>query len=57
MGSTRSSSGVSSSESERIRSRLRGKLRDVKIRIPQGDEDAESAKRRKKNESKKESVS
>lgn len=35
MGSTRNTSGVSSSQSERIRSRLRGELRNVKIRIPE----------------------
>lgn len=34
MGSTRSSSGVSATQSERVRSRLRGNLRDIKIKIP-----------------------
>lgn len=36
MGSTRSISGVSSSQSERVRSRLRGKLRNVKVKITVG---------------------
>jgi hypothetical protein len=37
MGSTRNTSGVSSSQSERIRSRLRGALRKVRIPIPERD--------------------
>lgn len=47
MGSTRSSSGVSPSQSERIRSRLREDLQQLKMKIPIDD-----VKRKKPSEDK-----
>lgn len=34
MGSTRSAGGLTSTQSERIRSRLRGALKGVKVKLP-----------------------
>jgi hypothetical protein len=62
MGSTSSSSGMSSGNSERIASRLSDKLRDIKIRIPYPVERVPPLTKlredqSKKDESKKETVS